>query len=82
MRQALISTELSDKVCWLLTRKEESYKEIREKALKLLINLINEETIGRVIKNLKGKVKQLITERDAKIVYSSLLLLKRVKLDI
>lgn len=79
MRQALISSELSDKVCWLLTRKEESYRDIREKALKLLINLINEETIDRVIKNLKGKIKQLVNEKDAKIVFSSLLLLKAVK---
>lgn len=78
MRQALMSTELSDKVCWLLTRKEDSYKDIRENALRLLISLISDDTIDRVVKNLKGKIKLLITERDAKIVYSSLLMLKRI----
>ena len=78
MRLALMSTELSDKVCWLLTRKDENYKDIRQKSLSLLVTLISEETFERVIKNLKGKIKILVTERDAKIVFSSLLVLKRI----
>jgi len=78
MRLALMSTELSDKVCWLLTRKDENYKDIRQKSLSLIVTLISDETFERVVKNLKGKMKILVTERDAKIVFSSLLVLKRI----
>jgi hypothetical protein len=42
------------------------------------MSLISAETIDRVIVNLKGRFKNLITERDPAVVYSSLKLLHRI----
>ena len=72
IKRAIVSSELSDKVCWLLTRKEESFKDIRFKALSLLDNLVSELTVERVIRTLKGKIKSLLKEKDDELVSSSL----------
>jgi hypothetical protein len=42
------------------------------------VTLVSEDTCERVVRNLKGKLKMLVTERDAKVVFSSLLVLKRI----
>jgi len=76
--KSIISSELSDKVCTLLTRKEEAFIDIRSKSLDLLVNLISELTVERIAKTLKGKIKVLINDRNDEIINASLLLLKRI----
>lgn len=78
IRTKLASTELCDKVCWLLKRKDEASKDIRTKAMKFLITMITPETVSRISKNLRGKLKKLVTDKDQKIVFVALLLLKKI----
>lgn len=73
-----MSSELTDKVCWLLARKQESFQEIRTASLKLLMAMIGEDTIDRIVMNMKGRIKNLIVDRDGTLVFSTLKLLHKI----
>lgn len=73
-----MGTELTDKVCWLLSQKVTAFVEIRGNCLKLLMALISPDTIDRIVLNLKGKIKTLILDRDVNLVFGSLKLLHKV----
>ena len=75
---ALLSTEVTDKVCWLLANKLTAFMEIRSHCIKLLFSLISIDTIDRIVLNLKGRIKNLVIERDANLVYSALKLLHKI----
>ena len=77
-KNALLSTELTDKVCWLLSNKLTSFLEIRSNCLKLLFALISPDTIDRIVMNMKGRIKNLVIDRDGNLVYSSLKLLHKI----
>lgn len=74
----MIATELTDKICWLLARRQESFMEIRTLCIKLLMALICEDSIDRIVLNLKGRLKTLVVERDGNLVFSTLKLLHKI----
>jgi hypothetical protein len=49
IRNALVSSELSDKVCWLMMRKEDAFRDIRGKCIFLLLSLVAPETVFRIV---------------------------------
>lgn len=77
-KKALLSTELTDKVCWLLSRKSAAFQEIRSSSLRLLMALISIDTIDRIVINMKGRIKNLVVDRDGTLVFASLKLLQKI----
>jgi hypothetical protein len=73
-----MGTELTDKICWLLSQKVTAFVEIRANCLRLLMALISADTIDRIVLNLKGKVKALVLDRDVNLVFGTLKLLHKI----
>lgn len=76
--QAIINSELVDRVCWLLLRSDDTYKDMKPNLMFLLNKLCVKENIIRIQFHLKNRYKDIILSNNFVVASNALILLKKI----